>query len=107
DLAVGGLRAFADRVDRGVLGAAPAVDGDAAAFADRQAAVAGELVAGADSGREDHQVGVEFDRPGRGLDAHAAHRAVRAEDLFGPGRGVDDHAHRLDGAAQRGGAVLV
>ena len=51
---------------RRVAGAAAVVDDDAAALADRQAGVAGELVARADAGREDDHVDVELGAVGQG-----------------------------------------
>ena len=104
--AVGGQRALADREDVRVAdGAALLVDRDAAALADRQPAVAGELVAGADTGAEHHQVGGEFGAVGQ---LHAGDGAVLAgDDLLRAHARVDGQAHVLDGAQQRRAAALV
>ncbi len=105
DAAVGGQRAFADGVDARVGGAAAGVDADAAALADGQARVAGELVAGADPGGEDDEVGVDGGAVG---EPHPADVAVLADDdLLGADAGVDRQPHRLDGAQQRRAAAVV
>ncbi len=85
--------------------AALLVDRDAAALADRQTAVAGQLVAGADTGGEHHQVGGEFGTVGQ---LHTGDGAVLADhDLLRAHARVDAQAHLLDGAQQGGAAALV
>ncbi len=99
-------RALADRehvrvVDRTAL----LVDRDAAALTDRQAAVAGELVAGTDPGAEHDHVRGQF---GTVRQPHAGDRAVRAgQDLLRADARVDGQAHVLDGAQERGTAARV
>ncbi len=104
--AVGGQRALADREDVRVGdGAALCVDGDAAALSDRQTAVAGQLVAGADTGGEHHQVGGEFGTVGQ---LHAGDRAGLVDhDLLRAHARVDGQAHLLDGAQEGRAAALV
>ncbi|CAM5728355.1 hypothetical protein STENM223S_01660 [Streptomyces tendae] len=106
DPAVGGQRALADREDVRVGdGAALLVDADAAALADREAAVPGQLVAGPHTGAEHHEFGGEFGAVGQ---LHAGDGAVVAgHDLLRADARVDGQAHVLDGAQQRGAAALV
>lgn len=104
--AVGGERALADREDMRVVDrTALLVDRDAAALADRQARLAGQLVAGADTGAEHHQVGGEFGTVGQ---LHTGDRAVLVDDdLLGADARVDGQAHVLDGAQQCRAAAVV
>ncbi len=85
--------------------AALLVDGDAAALADREAAVPGQLVAGADPGAEHHEVGGEFGAVGQ---LHAGDGTVLAgHDLLGADARADGQPLLLDGAQQRRAAALV
>lgn len=105
DPAVDGEGALADGVDVRVGGAAAGVDRDAAALADVQPRVTGQLVAGADPRGEDDEVGVDGGAVGQ---PHAADGAVLAgHHLLGADPGVDGQAHGLDGAQQGGAAALV
>ncbi len=103
--AVDGQGALADGVDVRVGGQAAGVDRDAAALADVQPGVAGQLVAGADAGGEDDELRVD----GRAVgEPHSADAAVLAGHHFlGADTGVDGEAHGLDGAQQGGAAALV
>jgi len=94
-----------DGEDRRVRGAAGGVHDDAAAFAHRQATGAGQFVAGADAGGEDHHL-----RPDRRsvAEGHLGDRAVRAGvQPLQRGAGVDRQPQLLDVAAQHGAAALV
>ncbi len=106
DPSVGGERALADGEDMRVGdGAALFVDADAAAFADGQPAVPGELVAGADAGAEHDEVRGQFGAVGQ---LHAGDGAgVVGDDLLGADARVDGEPHVLDGAQQRGAAAVV
>src|SRR5471032_2896756 len=100
-------RAFADGVDVGVRGLALVVDGDAAARADRDAAFARQIIARADTGREDDHVGVEVRAVGE-LHALAAIGAVRrVDDGDRVLRRVHRHAEVFDFLAQHARAGVV
>lgn len=105
DPAVAGEGALADGVDVRVRGAAAGVDRDAAALADVQSRVAGQLVAGADTGGEDDEAGVDGGAVG---EPHPADPAVLAgQHLLGADTGVHGEAHGLDGAQEGGAAAFV
>ena len=96
---------LADRVDVRRRRGAAVVDDDAAALADLQAGVAGELVAWPDAGREHDHVGVEVVALG---ERQAGDAAVgrRAHGGRG-GAGADLEPERLDVAAQGAAAAVV
>lgn len=100
-----GRGALADRPDVRRRGAALLVDEHAAALRDVEAGVAGELVAGADSGGEDDDLGDD------GVGVLERERAdptvVTGGDLLGHHAGVHLHAELLDVAHQRGATGVV
>lgn len=98
-------RALADGEHGRVGGAALPVDHDAAACADLQAHVPGELVPRPDARGEDDQIGREDRTVGQG---HAVDRAgVIDGDLLGARARVDGESHALDRAQQGRAAALV
>ncbi len=105
DPSVGGERALADGPDGRVGGAALLVHHDPAPLPDGQAAVAGQLVARAHPGGEDHQVGGQLPAV---RERHGPDPAVGGGlDPLGARTGVHRHAQLLDLAAEQRAAALV
>ena len=96
-------RALADRPDVRVRGPAPLVDQHAAALGELQSGGAGQRVAGADAGGEDHQVQVE----GLGVPQGQSGDPAVAEDPLGHRAGVHGQPERLDVPGQRRAAGVV
>ena len=96
--------AFADGEDAWVRGPAVFVDDDAAPFSNGKPAPTGQLVPGADAGREHHEVGFQHIAVGElqaapcRFSGHDAHRVLA---------GMHGHAQALDHAPQHRAAAIV
>ena len=97
-------RAFTDREDRRVRGAALVVHHDAAALAQLQTALAAQAVLRADAGGEHDHVG--FQRR-LAFEVHAQGVLFAGVDQLGFHAGVDVHAERFHFLAQQGAAGFV
>ena len=86
--------AFTDGVDIRVRGLAGVVNHDAAARSDFQTALGGQLIARADTGREDDKVDFQLAAVGK---THGFTRfGTFLNDLFGVFTGVHAHAHAFN-----------
>src|SRR6185437_10253554 len=106
--AVHSLCTLADRVDRRIVSPAQFVNPYAAALADRQAALAAELVAGPDTGREDDEINRQSTEIVALREYEGVYGAVLA-DLHGLGtcRAVHTDAEVVDPGQQRLTAAVV
>ena len=86
-------RAFTDGVDGFIRGAALAIDDDAAARRDIDAAGTGQFIARPDAGRDHHDVGLEGAAVG---EMHAMPRGFSVFYMCGVLAGVHRDAERLD-----------
>ena len=96
--------AFADGEDVRVRRPAGFVDDNAAALARRQSTVAGQFVARADAGREDHHIGLQAVAV---RELHAVAGGLSGDDAQGVLAGVHGDAQVLDHAAQHRAAAVV